>query len=94
MINFMDENNYGCILHFSHKSCRVTHSRLPEKNNCFCSDAFDDAFILKYDLRRILNRPVPLSTMTDSKLLFDAIAENRFTTDNRLIVDVGAVREA
>lgn len=58
------------------------------------ADAFDQAYILKHDLQRILGQEIPLFMLTDSKLLFDVITGNRYTTEKRLMVDIAAVREA
>jgi hypothetical protein len=58
------------------------------------ADAFDHAFILKHDLQRILGREVSLLMLTDSKMLFDVITGNKYTTEKRLMADIASIREA
>jgi hypothetical protein len=58
------------------------------------SDAFDHASILKNDLQRILGREVPLLMLTDSKLLFDVITGNKYTTEKRLMADIASIWDA
>jgi hypothetical protein len=57
-------------------------------------DAFDNAFIIRHELSRMLSKDIPLLMMTDSRALFDVITRARYTTERRLIVDVAAAREA
>lgn len=90
----MDSSNHRSILQYSsHKSCRFTRSSLAGENIAL-ADAFNQVYILKHDLQRILGKQVPILMLTDSKLLFDVITGNRYTTEARLMVDIAAVREA
>ena len=57
------------------------------------ADAFDQAFFLKHDLQRILGKPIPLFLLTDSKVLFDDITGNKYTTEACLMVDISALRQ-
>ena len=57
------------------------------------TEAFDHIFIIKHDLQRMLGKQVALLMIKDSKLLFDVIPGNRYTTEARLKVDIAAVRE-
>jgi hypothetical protein len=58
------------------------------------ADAFDNEFILKHDLQRMLGREIPLLMLTDSKFLFDVITSNRYTTEKRLMTDIAVILEA
>lgn len=42
----------------------------------------------------MLGRNILLLMVTDSKVLFDFITGNQYTTEKRLMVDIAAVREA
>lgn len=89
----MDATGCCCILQFSsHKSRRVVRSSGAGETIAL-ADAFDQAFILRHDLQRILGKEIPLLMLTDSKVLFDVITGNRYTTEARLMVDIAAVRE-
>ena len=57
-------------------------------------DGFDNAFILRHDLQRMLGRGIPLLMLTDSKAPFDVITGSKYTTEKILIVDLAAIREA
>jgi hypothetical protein len=79
----MDLTTSCCELQvLSHKSRRVTKSEA-----LAFADAFDHAFILKHDLHLVLGREVPLLMLTDSKMLFDRITGNKYTTEKRLMAD-------
>ena len=94
IILLMDRTTRCRVLQFLlHKSRRVTRSNMAADALAF-ADAFDHAFILKHDLQRILGREVPLLMLTDSKLLFDAITGNKYTTEKRLMVDIAFIRKA
>lgn len=94
IILLMDAYNRCSILQFSsHKSRRVTRSSLAGETIAL-ADAFDNVFLLQHDLQRILGKQIPILMMTDSKLLFDVITGNKYTTEARLMVDIAAVREA
>lgn len=57
-------------------------------------DGFDYAYMLRYDLQRILGRTVPLAMLTDSESLFKTILKSTTTTEKRLMIDMQAAREA
>jgi hypothetical protein len=57
------------------------------------SNAFDNAFIIKHDIERMIGS-VHYLMLTDNKALFDVIAWTRCTTERRLMVDIAAAREA
>ena len=57
-------------------------------------EAFDYAFIIRYDLRSILGKHIPLQMLTNSKSLFDFITNSSITTECRLMIDIKAVCEA
>lgn len=94
IIFLTDASGKCCVISFSsHKSRRVTRSSMAGETIAL-AEAFDLSFILKHDLQRMLGREIPLLLFTDSKLLFDVITGNRYTTEARLMVDVASVREA
>lgn len=89
-----DKSQRCSILHFSsHKSHRVARSSMAAETLAFV-DGFDNAFLIKHDLERILARHIPLLMMTDSKALFDVLTRARYTTERRLMVDIASAREA
>ena len=56
--------------------------------------AFDNAFIIRYNLQKILGTDIGLTMYTDSKQLFDVITRAVHTTEKRLMVGMQAVCEA
>jgi hypothetical protein len=58
------------------------------------STACDAAFTLHHQLTKMLSRHVLLFLMTDSRSLFKVIVNHKKTTEERLIFDMHAVREA
>jgi hypothetical protein len=57
-------------------------------------DAFDNGFILRLELSRILGKDIALLMMTHSQALFDVITRLRYTTGRRLMMDIAAAPEA
>ena len=93
VILLSDSSGRCCLLHYSsHNSRRITRSGMAGETIAL-AEAFDHFFVT-HELQRILGRPVPLLMMTDSKLLFDFIPGNKYTTEARWMVDISAVREA
>jgi hypothetical protein len=58
------------------------------------STAFDAGFTLRHQLAKMLGRHVPLLFMTDGRSLFKAIINHKKTAEERLMLDVYAVRKA
>jgi len=56
--------------------------------------AFDEAYMLRYDLERFYDRHIPLAVLTDSKKLFDVMTRGSHPTEKRPLIDVAAAREA
>lgn len=75
------------------KQDRITRSSLAGETIALV-EAFDHSYLLKHDLQRILGKRIPFHLMTDSKLLFDVITGNLYTTKARLIMDIATVRES
>lgn len=89
-----DASNRCHVLSYaSRKSRRVVRSIMAGEIYAF-ADAFDKAFVIKYDLERIYRQHLPLVMLTDSKQMFDVITRASHTTEKRLMIDVAAAREA
>ncbi len=89
-----NKHDNACVLHYaSYKSRRVARSVLYAETYAFAS-AFDFAHCAKPDLEKLLDRCVSLSIFTDSKSLFDVITKCSHTQENRLMIDLQAVRDA
>jgi hypothetical protein len=58
------------------------------------ADAFDNTYILKHDLQRILGQEVPLLMLTDSQALFYVITGCNYTTEKRFMVEFSMIRES
>ena len=56
--------------------------------------AFDSAFMIKYDLERALSQRIPLLMLTYSQALFGVLIRAKYTTENLLIIEAAAAREA
>lgn len=50
--------------------------------------------MLRYYIEKMVGRRVPLTMLTDSESLFKLIVKSSVTTENRLMVDMRAAREA
>jgi hypothetical protein len=82
------------ILHYQlYKSQRVTISSMEGETLAF-ADGFDNPFLLRHELERMLGQPVPLIMFTDSQALFNVLIRNKTTTERRLMVDVAAARQS
>jgi hypothetical protein len=57
-------------------------------------DGFDNAYLLRHELERMLGQPIPLIMFTDSQALFNVLTRNKTTTERRLMVDVAAAMQA
>lgn len=89
-----DSSNAVIPLSFkSYKARRITRSAMSGEVIAF-SDMFDIAIALRQDLERMLNNAVPFHLLTDSKSLFDVISKGFRTSEKRMMLDIGAAREA
>ena len=77
----------------SRKSRRVVHSIMAGEVYAFTA-AFDEAFVIRYDLERLYGRRIPLNMFTDSKQLFDVVTKASHPTEKRLLIDIAAARQA
>lgn len=94
MILLTDGTGRANLLHFSsYKSKRIVRSVLGGETYAF-ADGFDAAYMLRYDLERMLMRRIPMTMLTDSESLFRVIIKASVTTEKRLMIDVRAAREA
>lgn len=93
IVLMMDDHNSAVpILYQSYKLRRVTRSVLAAEVIAF-SDLFDDAFALRTHLEGLLDRPVPIHLLTDSKSLFDILTHGMQTFEKRLMLDIHAARQ-
>ena len=77
----------------SYKGHRVTRSVMAAELIVF-ADAFEASFNLTAELRKLLDQPnLPLTLLTDSKILFDVISKGWKTSEKRLMLDIAAARE-
>lgn len=74
----------------SYKAKRVTRSVLGSKVMAL-ADAFDMAYIIKYDRQNIMNKQITLTMYTDSLSLFDVLTKATMTTEKRLMIDLKAL---
>jgi len=89
-----DESGRAHILSFHSRKCRrVVHFIMAGEVYAFTA-AFDEAFIIRYDLERLYGRHIPINIFTDSKQLFDVVTKGSLPTEKRLMVDVAAARQA
>jgi len=94
LVLLCDESGRAHILSFSSRKCRrVVHSIMAGEVYAFTA-AFDEAFIIRYDLERLYGRHIPINIFTDSKQLFDVVTKGSHPTEKRLMVDVAAARQA
>lgn len=81
-------------LHFrSYKFKPVVRSVLGGDTHSF-ADSFDAAYDLRHDIEQMLDRKIPLCTVTDSDSLFKVIVQSSTTNERRLMIDIQACREA
>eukprot|EP00171_Calliarthron_tuberculosum_P023435 IDg23435t1 len=94
LILLCDSKN-GChiLSYSSRKSRRIVRSIMAGETYAF-TDAFDQSYIIKWDLEKILYMNIPLRMFTDSKQLFDVITKASHPTEKRLMIDIASVREA
>lgn len=88
-----DSNKCSILFYLSHKSHRVARSSAAEETIAFV-DTFDNTFVIRHDLQRMLGVNIPILMLTDSIQLFDVMNRSRYTTKRTLMVDISAVREA
>lgn len=94
LVLLCDRHNHCNILHYSsHKSRRVVRSVMGGEVYAM-ADGTDFALTLRYDLERMLDKPLAVRMYTDSNCFFDVITKNTTTTEKRLMIDVQGMREA
>lgn len=94
IILLCDSTGRAHVLNFASRKCkRVVRSVMAGEVYAF-STAFDEAFVLRYDLEQLYGRRIPLSLFTDSKQLFDVVTKATHPTEKRLMVDIAAARQA
>lgn len=58
------------------------------------ADAFDMAYAITQDIRKMLTKEVPIMMITDTLSLFDVITKATSPTEKRLMTDISTVKEA
>lgn len=61
---------------------------------CAFAEAFDASFVVKYELERLLKRPIALQILLDSKQRFDTATQSTRTTEKRLLLDLAAAKQS
>ena len=94
IILLSDCDNNCSILHYSSsKAKRICRSTIATETMAF-AEAFDSAFILKYDIEKAMGRKIPLLMLTDSQALFDVLTRAKYTSEKRLMIDIEAARQS
>lgn len=65
---------------------------MAEGLTAFCNQ-FDEALILQKDLCRMLGQTLHIYMYTDSKQISNAITKEKYTTEEKLMVDTAAISE-
>ena len=86
-----DHNSCHVLSYCIKKSKRVVRSIMAGEAYAF-SAAFDETFVIRYDLQLILNTKIAFKMYTDSKQLLDVITRAPDTTDKQLMVEIMAAR--
>ena len=58
------------------------------------ADSFDMAFMIRYDIQKMMNIRKPIMIFTDSLSLFDVITKASTTVEKRLMIDLEVVKMA
>lgn len=58
------------------------------------ADAFDKAYIIKYDLQMLFNKQIPLTFYTDSMSICDVMTKASTTPEKRFMIDLKSVKNA
>lgn len=94
LVTLTDQSGKSNILHFtSYKSKRVVRSVLAGETHAF-ADAFDVAFTMRHELRKVIGKEVRLTMLTDSMSLFKVIINSSVLSEKRLMIDISAARQA
>lgn len=93
IILFCDGTGKAHVLNFASRKCKRVVRPVMAGGVYAFTCAFDEAFVLCYDLEQLYGRRIPLSLFTDSKQLFDVVTKASHPTEKRLMVDVAAARQ-
>lgn len=95
IILLLDDSVYSNVLQFcSYKPKRFLRSVLGRETYAF-ADGFDQAYVIRHDLSKMLRKKLPLTILTDSKSLFQFITSSlTVTSEKRLMVDVLETKQA
>lgn len=87
------QNNASFIYHSNTKSRRVVIS-VQGAGNVELSDACDSPIVIQHYVQKILRKKLKIEILTDSETLFNMIIIIASTTEQRLMIDIKAAREA
>eukprot|EP00168_Porphyra_purpurea_P011369 TRINITY_DN2896_c0_g1_i1.p1 TRINITY_DN2896_c0_g1~~TRINITY_DN2896_c0_g1_i1.p1 ORF type:complete len:816 (+),score=159.39 TRINITY_DN2896_c0_g1_i1:2887-5334(+) len=94
VILLCDGSRRAHVLSYASRKCRrVVHSIMAGEVYAFTA-AFDEAYMLRFDLKVLYERRVHITLLTDSKQLFDVVTKASHPTEKRLLIDVAAARQA
>jgi hypothetical protein len=89
-----DKTGTMCIL--GYRRCnywRVIRPVMAAETLAFTA-AFDNAFSVRDQVKKVLKGNVPITIYTDSKALYDILTSNRTTAEARLMIDLAATRQS
>lgn len=88
------ESHRACIIHYVSWKCRrVTRLILAAEVHAFTA-CLDWCVTFGHDLSKIVEKDIPISLLTDSKSLSDAITKLSTVSEKSLLTDLAAVQES
>lgn len=94
IIVLTDKNGTANVLHYaSYRSKRIVRSVLGGETHAF-ADSFDMAYTMRNYLNRIFERYIAMTMLTDSLSLFKVLINSSVMTEEKLMIDLAAAREA
>lgn len=93
VILLADGKKHEKIIHFGSTRCHnVSQLIIPEEVHALVH-AFDSTLVHRKALEELLNRPVEVEAILDSRRLFNVIAKNSSRVERRLQINVCTLRE-
>lgn len=85
-------NRYYVLELATRKFQRVIRSIMAGEIYAF-GEGFEKVFTIMFALQKIYQQAIPITMLTDSKQMFDAITKASHTTEKRLMIDITASSE-